>query len=210
MRPVRPISSSSARAAGPWHRAGGSRYHRLRHPRQSLRSGVRRRQRHLDIEYRRGRALPESNRRCRASGPRSVDPGNQRAQRLPGTVVSRGCVGPAFDPAGKRIAVVGTDTAASHHLDRLVQSAASVTVFAHAPRRVVSEVPRPTTRTKRWLRRHTLGRQTRPAPLLAQSAIDAVTRRASGPMMASSIASTRSSTAPGSRSPISCWWARAV
>jgi cation diffusion facilitator CzcD-associated flavoprotein CzcO len=82
---------------------------------------------------------------------------------------------PAFDPAGKRIAVVGTDAAAGHYLDRLVQSAASVTVFGHAPRRVVSEVPRRTTRAKRWLSRHTRGRQVRRAPLVAESAIDVVT-----------------------------------
>lgn len=46
---------------------------------------------------------------------------------------------PGFDPSGKRIAVIGTDAAAAHHLGRLAHTAASVLVFAHAPRRVVPE-----------------------------------------------------------------------
>jgi Domain of unknown function (DUF4873) len=45
-----------------------------------------------------------------------------------------------FDPAGKRVAVVGTDSAAGYHLDRLNGTAAAVTVFAHAPRWVVTRV----------------------------------------------------------------------
>ncbi len=60
-----------------------------------------------------------------------------------------------FDPAGKHIAVIGTDAGAGHHVGRLVESAASVSVFAHAPRRFVQELPLPATRAKRWLRRHT-------------------------------------------------------
>jgi cation diffusion facilitator CzcD-associated flavoprotein CzcO len=60
-----------------------------------------------------------------------------------------------FDPAGKHIAVIGTDASAGHHVGRLVESAASVSVFAHAPRRFVQELPLPATRAKRWLRRHT-------------------------------------------------------
>ena len=60
-----------------------------------------------------------------------------------------------FDPAGKRIAVIGTDATAGHHTRRLIKSAASVTVFAHAPRRFVTEMPLSSTRVKRWLRRHT-------------------------------------------------------
>jgi cation diffusion facilitator CzcD-associated flavoprotein CzcO len=60
-----------------------------------------------------------------------------------------------FDPAGKHIAVIGTDAGAGHHVGRLVESAASVSVFAHAPRRFVQELPLPATRAKRWLHRHT-------------------------------------------------------
>ncbi|MBW0017250.1 MAG: DUF4873 domain-containing protein [Mycobacterium sp.] len=86
---------------------------------------------------------------------------------------------PAFDPAGKRIAVVGADATAGHHIGRLIQSgeAASVTVFAHAPRRIVAEVPLPTTRAARWLRRRTLPtpRGQRSAATLVASPIDAVT-----------------------------------
>ncbi|MGV7852547.1 DUF4873 domain-containing protein, partial [Mycobacterium kansasii] len=48
---------------------------------------------------------------------------------------------PAFEAAGKRIVAVGTDAAVARHLDRLVDSAASVTVVAQPPRRVVSDLP---------------------------------------------------------------------
>ncbi|OBH60977.1 DUF4873 domain-containing protein [Mycobacterium mantenii] len=79
-----------------------------------------------------------------------------------------------FDPAGKHVAVVGTDAAAAHHLGWLAPKAASVTVFAHAPRRVVTDIPVWSTRAKRWLRGHTrtVGR---PRVAIAASAIDAVT-----------------------------------
>ncbi len=83
---------------------------------------------------------------------------------------------PGFDPTGKRVAIVGADATAGHHLPRLVASAAGVTVFTHPPRRVVDELPLPPTRVKRWL-----GRRIRPAataqprPALVRSAIKAVT-----------------------------------
>ncbi|OBC01451.1 DUF4873 domain-containing protein [Mycobacterium sp. 852002-40037_SCH5390672] len=79
-----------------------------------------------------------------------------------------------FDPSGKHIAVVGTDAAAAHHLGRLAHAAASVTVFAHAPRRVVTDIPVWSTRAKRWLRRHTRPAE-RPRVAIAASAIEAVT-----------------------------------
>ena len=60
-----------------------------------------------------------------------------------------------FDPVGKHIAVIGADANAGHHIGQLVESAASVKVFAHAPRRFVQELPLPATRAKRWLLRHT-------------------------------------------------------
>ncbi|WP_231639342.1 DUF4873 domain-containing protein [Mycobacterium sp. Marseille-P9652] len=60
---------------------------------------------------------------------------------------------PDFDPAGMHVAVVGADAGAGHHLTRLTASAASVTVFPYAPRRVVTELTSPTTRATRWLRR---------------------------------------------------------
>lgn len=82
---------------------------------------------------------------------------------------------PGFAPTGRHIALVGTDAAAGHVIGRLVEAAASVTVFAHAPRRVVSEVPLWSTRAKRWLRRHTRPAANRPALALAGSAIAAVT-----------------------------------
>ncbi len=83
---------------------------------------------------------------------------------------------PDFDPAGKRIAVIGADATAGNHIPRLVDSAASVTVFAHPPRRVVPELPLPATRAKRWLRRRlrpTAGN--RPAPALVGAAIGTIT-----------------------------------
>ena len=84
---------------------------------------------------------------------------------------------PDFDPAGKRVAVVGTDASAGHHLGRLTESAASVTVFAHAPRRIVSELPTATTRAKRWLRRRVrpAARSDRSRPALVGSAITTIT-----------------------------------
>ena len=72
---------------------------------------------------------------------------------------------PPFHPAGKRIAVVGTDSWAGHHLAGLVESAGSVTVFGHAPRRVVTDLP---VGIRRWRRR-------RPGPPVVGSAISAVT-----------------------------------
>ncbi|SON60948.1 Baeyer-Villiger monooxygenase [Mycobacterium simulans] len=81
---------------------------------------------------------------------------------------------PDFDPADKRIAVIGTDAAVGHRIGRLVESARSVAAFAYAPRRFVTEVSLPTTRAKRWLRRH-VRRERPPALHLVRSAIDAMT-----------------------------------
>jgi cation diffusion facilitator CzcD-associated flavoprotein CzcO len=83
---------------------------------------------------------------------------------------------PNFDPAGKRVAVIGTDATAGHHIPQLTETA-SVTLFAHPPRRIVPELPLPTTRATRWLRR-----RIRPTanngpsrPALVGSAINAIT-----------------------------------
>jgi cation diffusion facilitator CzcD-associated flavoprotein CzcO len=84
-----------------------------------------------------------------------------------------------FDPAGKHIAVIGADATAGHYVEQLVESAASVTVFAHAPRRFVQELPLPTTRAKRWLRRRTRlaprDQHQRPTAELVRSPIDTLT-----------------------------------
>ena len=82
---------------------------------------------------------------------------------------------PGFDPAGRRVAVVGADATAGHRLPRLMKSAASVTVFAHSPRRVVDELPLPTTRARRWLRRHIRSAANERRPALVGSAICAIT-----------------------------------
>jgi len=84
-----------------------------------------------------------------------------------------------FDPAGKRIAVVGADAIAGYYIGRLVESAALVTIFMHAPRRIVAELPLPMTRVKRWLRRR-IGaaadpERSRPGPALVVSAISTIT-----------------------------------
>ncbi|HEX5256556.1 MAG TPA: DUF4873 domain-containing protein [Mycobacterium sp.] len=79
-----------------------------------------------------------------------------------------------FDPSGKHIAVVGTDTAAGHRLAPLAQAGASVIVFAHAPRRIVTDIPLWSTRAARWLFRRTRPR-CRPPMTIAPSAIEAVT-----------------------------------
>lgn len=87
-----------------------------------------------------------------------------------------------FDPTGQHIAVIGVDATAGHYLDppggRLIKSAASVTAFAYPPRRFVADVPLPSTRVARWLRRHLLGApavRTRAAAEPVTSAIEAVT-----------------------------------
>ena len=81
-----------------------------------------------------------------------------------------------FDPTGKRVAVIGADATAGHHIPRLIDSGASVTVFAHPPRRIVPELPLPTTRARRWLRRRVgPAANNRPAPALVGSAISAIT-----------------------------------
>ncbi len=83
---------------------------------------------------------------------------------------------PGFDPAGKRIAVIGADSVAGHYAGQLPRSA-SVTVFAHAPRRFVDELPLPSTRARRWLRRRLRAGTSdgQAGPTLVRSAIDAVT-----------------------------------
>ncbi|WP_253861721.1 DUF4873 domain-containing protein [Mycobacterium asiaticum] len=77
---------------------------------------------------------------------------------------------PNFHPAGKRIAVIGTDSHAGHHLSRLVESAKSVTIIAHPPRRVVTDAALWPTRAKRWLLR-----RTPPVRPVAKAPIDAIT-----------------------------------
>jgi cation diffusion facilitator CzcD-associated flavoprotein CzcO len=57
---------------------------------------------------------------------------------------------PKFDPTGRRIAVIGSDSAGGQFIERAVRSAASVTVFPLPPRRVVSA-----TRIDRRRRRRT-------------------------------------------------------
>lgn len=79
---------------------------------------------------------------------------------------------PAFDPSGKRIAVIGTDATAGYHLGRLAGVAASTTVFAQAPRRVVTELPLWSTRATRWLRRPSASR---PSMVIVSSAVETVT-----------------------------------
>jgi cation diffusion facilitator CzcD-associated flavoprotein CzcO len=82
---------------------------------------------------------------------------------------------PDFDPAGKRVAVVGADATAGHHIPRLTERAASVTVFALPPRRFVPELPLPATRAKRWLRRRLRPDANASRPALVTSAIDGIT-----------------------------------
>ncbi len=76
---------------------------------------------------------------------------------------------PNFHAAGKRIAVVGTDSFAGHRLGRLCASAASLTVFPHPPRRVITEIELWPARVKRRLLR-----RTRSGPRVAPS-IEAIT-----------------------------------
>ena len=84
-----------------------------------------------------------------------------------------------FDPRGKHIAVIGVDAVAGHQLGRLTDSAASVTVFAHPPRRIVDELPFASTRAKRWLSRRmrpaAARERSRRAPTVVGSAIGTLT-----------------------------------
>lgn len=82
---------------------------------------------------------------------------------------------PAFDPAGKRVAVIGTDSAAGYYMRELIEQAASVTVFTHAPRRFVPLVPLWTTRATGWLRRRTRAIRKGPRPAVVGAAIEALT-----------------------------------
>lgn len=108
-------------------------------------------------------------------------PGTPWIPKFPGDKTFRGATFHAaawdrgFDPSGKHIAAIGTDAAAAHHLERLTRAAASVTVFAHAPRRVVADIPAWSTRAKRWLRSRARPAATRPLLTIAASAIEAVT-----------------------------------
>jgi cation diffusion facilitator CzcD-associated flavoprotein CzcO len=61
---------------------------------------------------------------------------------------------PAFDPVGKRVAVIGTDSAAGYYMQQLTDRAAWVAVYTHPPRRFVHVAPLWTmTRATGWLRR---------------------------------------------------------
>jgi cation diffusion facilitator CzcD-associated flavoprotein CzcO len=84
---------------------------------------------------------------------------------------------PDFDAAGKRVAVVGADASAGHYLGRLAESAASVTVFAHAPRRIVDELPTAAARATHWLalRARVAASRGPTRPALVRSAISRIT-----------------------------------
>ncbi|WP_253876089.1 DUF4873 domain-containing protein [Mycobacterium asiaticum] len=79
---------------------------------------------------------------------------------------------PHFHAAGRRIAVIGADSFAGHHLGRLVSCAESVTVFPHAPRRIVTDLQYWPARARNRLRRRR--RAQRPGPQLGAT-IGAVT-----------------------------------
>ncbi|ULL12097.1 DUF4873 domain-containing protein [Mycobacterium liflandii] len=86
-----------------------------------------------------------------------------------------GAPDPAFRPAGKRIAVLGTDSNVAHWIDEWADSAASVTVFAQGPRRVVTDLARHPPQAKRWLLGRIGAKRPRRAPTIAASAIAALT-----------------------------------
>ncbi len=133
--PALVIGRGSRRAARR-SRAAGRRHHRLHDPGQvrprSRRRGVRRRHRHLAAANRRRGDLRG---RCRHRGPptdvRSVDTRAVWAQRLSRNLVSRGAMGPRFR-SGRQ--THRGDRRRRHrrplHAGQLMQSAASVTVFA--------------------------------------------------------------------------------
>ena len=83
-----------------------------------------------------------------------------------------------MDPAGKRVAVIGTDSSAGHYMRELTERAASVTVFAHPPRRIVQRAPlwmtSWTTQATHWLR-HARAIYGAPRPAVVGPAIEALT-----------------------------------
>jgi cation diffusion facilitator CzcD-associated flavoprotein CzcO len=64
---------------------------------------------------------------------------------------------PAFDPAGKRIAVIGTGASAIQFVPELAKSAAQLTVFQRTPPWIIPRGDTPTSPLVRWLREHVPG-----------------------------------------------------
>lgn len=67
-----------------------------------------------------------------------------------------------FNPAGKRIAVIGTGASATQFIPQLAKSAASLTVFQRTPHWVIPKLDRPISRAGHWLFRNVL--RARPTP----------------------------------------------
>src|ERR1700694_1950666 len=63
------------------------------------------------------------------------------------------------DPAGKRIAVIGTGASAVQFVPQLAKSAASLSVFQRTPHWVIPKLDRPITRAEHWLFRNLPGAQ---------------------------------------------------
>ncbi|WP_375488400.1 DUF4873 domain-containing protein [uncultured Mycobacterium sp.] len=85
-----------------------------------------------------------------------------------------------FEPAGKRVALVGADSSAGRSVDQLVALAASVKVFAYPPRRFVPVLHGPLARRRRWMRRQAWPMQqarSHRQPELMRSPIETVTAR---------------------------------
>jgi cation diffusion facilitator CzcD-associated flavoprotein CzcO len=64
-----------------------------------------------------------------------------------------------FNPAGKRIAVIGTGASATQFIPHLARSAASLTVFQRTPHWVIPKLDRPISRAEHWLFRNAPGAQ---------------------------------------------------
>jgi len=64
-----------------------------------------------------------------------------------------------FDPAGRRIAVVGTGASATQFVPQLAKSAGSLSVFQRTPHWVIPKLDRPITRAEHWLFRSLPGAQ---------------------------------------------------
>jgi cation diffusion facilitator CzcD-associated flavoprotein CzcO len=64
-----------------------------------------------------------------------------------------------FDPAGKRIAVIGTGASAAQFIPQLAKTAASLSVFQRTPHWVIPKLDRPITDAEHWLFRYVPGVQ---------------------------------------------------
>jgi cation diffusion facilitator CzcD-associated flavoprotein CzcO len=78
-------------------------------------------------------------------------------QRFAGNVFHSAAWDASFDPAGKRIAVIGTGASAIQIVPAIAAQAKQLTLFQRTPPWIIPRLDRPTTARERWLRRFVPG-----------------------------------------------------